>query len=585
MKERVLLGALALFVGFIYGSHHIFIPWELDGEPYEPVTIAANRDEGAMYGPRANAVYYGDLVAGDISVAGNERGPSPLPILNPIILGGLGRLTGSLRKGFILSDFLFPPFIFLALYALARELFYRRFAAILFAAVFVFMPKIFLAIPPVSPSLAREFVSAVAPDPANLPYFSRFEYPKITFFFFTLALFFAVRALRRGGGAPVLWAGLSFGALFYTYLYDWVYVTIGLAFTSALFLFQKKFWESKRLLAVIGIGLAVSVPYWINFFELINLPHYGDVAARLGSELGRQMRLLTAWKTYARSAALIALVWFLWRKRERLAATVLAGFLPVIAVVLNLQVVLGFNPQPDHWHRIQFLAVGLGFFAIGLWAYDRFLSSRVGRQFIRSLAGIIMAFIFGSALYGEYAFSRAQAKNFVVPRARAESYKWLREYAPRSSTIVSNSFTASSEFLLYTSSKSFLPNGFNTTISNDELWERFMLTSRIFDVSKDDFQKGAAEVVGYLFVDAYRDRSIDAYFREADRELPNDILASKTAEYGGYVEKPAADLVDVYRMDYIYFAKSRDYGSGLLAGIESFPKVFENEGVVIYSLH
>ena len=93
---------LSILVGFVYGSHHFFIPYFLGSQEYYPVTGASQVDMGLYYGPRARAVFEGQWLAGDISVIENKNSPSMLPLLNPIILGGLGKVMGSLERAFII---------------------------------------------------------------------------------------------------------------------------------------------------------------------------------------------------------------------------------------------------------------------------------------------------------------------------------------------------------------------------------------------------------------------------------------------------------------------------------------------------
>lgn len=579
----------AILVGLTYSSHHFFISQDLEkrGFDYQPVTISGNRDEAAFYGQRARAVFEGQLVAGDISVAHNEDSPSLLPMLNPLLLGGLGRILGSLERAFIASDFLFPALIFLALYILAKELTGRKPLSLLFAVIFVFIPKVFLALPPITPGIFHDFLSAISPDSENLPYFSRFEYPKITFLFFTLAFYFVFRSLKRREKYSVLLAGLSSGALFYTYLYDWVYFFIGLAFLAVIFLFSKDYSRVKQILAIVGIGLILSIPYWINFLELLSLPHYGDLADRLGSELGRHFRFATAWKSYLRSSGLAILIWFLWRRRDRLLADFLLGFLAVIFVVLNLQIVLGFNPQPDHWHRIQFLTIGLSFLALGFWLYERYLNHDAHKRMFSWITAIFAAAIFASSFYSQYAFSAVQAGKFTLPKDKDLSYRWLKEKTPKGSVVGSLSIL-NSELPLYSHNKIFSPNGFNTTIADAEILERFMITARIFGLSIEEFKKLLSEpdMVLYLFHDKYRDRSFGSYFRNSGHALPKEVLNQAALKYEEILALPISELVGKYQLDYLYFdeRETNAYNDPALA-IPDIQKVYEEESIKIYEVY
>ena len=188
VRHRLAL-ILALTIGALYVSHHVFIGKILSdrGEVYTPITVASSRDEGAYYALRAHAAYKGDLIVGDVNVYEYKDTPAYLPIGNPLIMAGVGRLAGSLERGFIFADFLFPALIFLIIYAIAYECVRSRLGSLLFASIFLIVPKFAL------------FPSAGALPSLSIPnelYFSRFEYPEITFFFFGLAIYAIFRTFR-----------------------------------------------------------------------------------------------------------------------------------------------------------------------------------------------------------------------------------------------------------------------------------------------------------------------------------------------------------------------------------------------------
>ena len=105
---------LALLLGLIYASHHFFIPRFLDvsKEVYKPITRASYFDESLLYGPRAHDAFLHFGVRGDFTLAEYPKSPAFLPMLNPLLLGGLAKLGGSMSGGVVLSDVLLPSVIF-----------------------------------------------------------------------------------------------------------------------------------------------------------------------------------------------------------------------------------------------------------------------------------------------------------------------------------------------------------------------------------------------------------------------------------------------------------------------------------------
>lgn len=583
-KRHWMVFALAICVSLIYGSTHFFIARELrgSGDVYHPLTFASDGDM-AIYGIRANAVYGGQWIAGDISVAESRSSPAVLPILNPIMIGGLGRLVGSLERAFIFSDFLFPPMIFIALYFLAFELTGARALSIFFASVFIFIPKVILPIPPVTPELFKVFINNILPDVNNGLYFSRFEYPKVTFLFYALAFYFTLRAIRRDEKWAVWFAGINFGLLFYTYLYDWVYFFIGVSMMSAMFIFSGRYRDAANLARIIGLGFLISVPYWLNFLFLHQLPNYSDFPARIGVEIGRRLRWASVWKSYARNIVLVILAALALPKKERLILFYLSGFLLAYFAVVNLQIVLGFNPHPDHWYRVSFLPIALGMLAISYWGAKRYFSPRILSYGI-IVAILSTSLIMGRSLYSQYLFSKVNARSYVVNKPYATSYLWLAHNAPKGSMVGSISIPTNNELALYTSHRTFILNGFLTTATDAKIWERFIDISVLYGISPKNFSALIPGVIGHLFHNEYRDRSFDYNFRissDSDYRFPDEIYDRAMSAYETVRTKKLETIAS--QLDYLY-AGPREEALGSVKAVKNLEKVYDREGVHIYKV-
>ena len=86
--------AIAFGVGLVYACHHFFIPRFIDPQEgaYYPVTRADYFDEVLLYGPRAHSAFLDFGIRGDFSLAEYPKSPALLPILNPLLLGGFGKV-------------------------------------------------------------------------------------------------------------------------------------------------------------------------------------------------------------------------------------------------------------------------------------------------------------------------------------------------------------------------------------------------------------------------------------------------------------------------------------------------------------
>jgi len=458
----------------------------------------------------------------------------------------------------------------------------RRSFSIFFASIFIFIPKIFLTIPPISPSLFREFLHNILPSSDNALYFIRFEYPQTTFLFFVLAFYFLFKALREGGGAMSIYAGISFGVLFYSYLYDWAYFLTSLFIMILFFFLQKDYDRVRVIFTIIGIGLIFSIFYWINFINLHSLDYYQDLVSRLGVEISNNMRLVSTWKTYLRSVILVFLTWIAWGKKDKVLSNYLIGFLLSIIMVLNIQVITGFNPQPDHWHKIQFLIIGLSISLLILWLYEKYIHI-ISSKILRITASLFIIYLFGSALYGQYDFSKKSADQYILSSAYAESYDWLNKNTNKYSVVGSISVKNNNELILHTHNKIFLASGLNSLAPTEELWERSMTISAIFELSSGDFINFISSNNFYLFTDKYRDNSFDSYFISLNRVIPNEIINIKINEYENLSNEFLIENIP-YNLDYIYVSP-RDGEFNISNDlISSWEKVYENNDIIIYKL-
>lgn len=579
---------IAVAVGLLFGSHHILVPRFLDQSRYvyAPITRATYYDESILYAPRANAAFLDWDVGGDASVAEHRGAPATLSVLGPLLMALLGRLAGSLTAGFILSDFLFPASAFFILYLLVVEMTGRRLAAVLFAAAFIFFPSLGMKIPPLSSAALGEVASPLAPflRSSEPLIFSTFDEPKFTFLFAALAWLFLYRALRDPRSRlDAVASGASFGLLFYTYFYDWPVFVVALAIAAIFFLATRQYERAKVIGFICLIGFVFSIPYWWNLLQVWRLPQFDELAARAGTEVGRRLRFATVWKSYLRDLSLAAILGMLARPRglrEWTPMHQVSAFLATYFFVVNAQVVLGINPEPDHWYRTQFLPVGIAFLLIGLWAYDHL--PRVGRSYGRAAAWAFLVYFLASVGAWQYAYARESAEKFGVPVERMASYRWLAAHTPKGSVVGTLDPGLNAELGIHTRNNIFLPYGVATIASNEELWDRFMALAEIFGLTPEEFEAGGREaLIDYLFVGQFGNRSFDAAFAPARLVLPSGLVEEKVRAYAARKNQPGRIP---YRLDYLYSdAASLRWGRDPELILPFLQPVYQSEGIKIYA--
>ena len=568
-KIIIIIFLTGLVAGLIYGSRHFFISKILGakGLEYSPV-ISEDYDVNMYYYPRAWSKYLG-----------RSDGPANLALLNPVLLGFFGKISGSFGAGIVVANILFPALIFTAVYLLFSEITKRKKLSVFWAVIFIFSPLFAVNFPPVSLVAAKSFLNSFLPLWDHGLYFSRWEYPQATYFFYALSLYLIFRAVKLKGTLNISVAGVALGIIFYTYFYDWVYIFISLGVLFLLFLFNRKKDEAKIILSVALIALLVSGFYWINFWRLHSLPQFDDIISRMGVEISHQLRLISVWKSYLRIAVLVCLLWVFVKKNRELAVYFVSALLLAYFAAVSIQVVLGFNPQPDHWYRELFLPTALALLLlVNAVAEKMRLDFIFPKKYLPVAAGIFLAVFFALQLRSQYIFSLANAETFQTPHDAA-IHKWLSENTPENSVIGSLPGAQNNEISLFTRNKVFLPAGFISSAPTEEIWERTMIIGRIFGLSEEAFARLVAENMVYLFTDQYRGNAFDAYFNGADRAIPAGIYKDKLDRYK---KLELREVPGKYRLDYLYYtAGTGEDPKNTLPGIL---KGYEREGGIIYKL-
>jgi len=565
-QQHAILLMSAILISAAYGSHHVFIYKFLaeDGKDYYPIAFSGTSnddfDEATVYGPRANAVFQKKSFTpiSDINLVEYKDNTSTLfPMLPPLIMGGIAFLTGSVSKAVIVSDLLFPPLIFIALYFLFFELTQSKKFSLVAAVLFIFAPKIALYLPPVSPYALGEFIDdlLIPTSIADRFYFSRFEPPQITYLFYLSALYFTLRTFTRDEKYTPVLAGASVGILFYTYLHDWTYLVVALPIMLFLVLLQRDARQTKRVASILCVSFLVSIPYWFNFVELQNLPQYEDIVTRMGKAALHSFNF-EIWKTYLRSGILALLLWLCWRQRNVSRATYLVGLIVPIFILMNIQVLVGFTVADKHWYDVQYITIFMGFIMLALWLYEKLLKNKIPDHCMTKTGWFVVVFVFVTQIYSQYDFSKAYAAKYTMEDSYREGYEWLNNNTPKYSVVGTLSPETNSELLLYTHNKVYIPNGVNTLASNEELWNRLMILSAVSGVTLKTFDRILSELDYYIIPYLFHHHTPLL----KGEKLPLDVYGEKIREYNHRLAEQNDGMP--YKLDYLYIGPREEKMTG-----------------------
>ena len=402
-----------------------------------------------------------------------ENLPS-LPFLGPWLLGNVTRILGSVELTFVLADFFLPAFIFYLLYRLARltQISHGVGLAAALASLFLYQ-------------LTTKINPALWLQPMFFN-FNRLIPPQLTFIFFLLFLI----SLYRRSVLVGVWAGL----LAYIYFYHWSAALVILAIFCW-------FTKSRKLLAGLLLAGIISAAYFYQASQATL-----EQQLRFGRLEGRFLEPLTTF----RYLLMIGLVYF-----SRLSGITKKFFISVFSaaiILMNLQLVTGFTIASGHWPSSTFEPLVPLALVVVL--------SRWVKKRRRLIIGLILVY----ALINQVRISRQwQSMYWLTPREQ-ELFTFFNQ---QEGNPVVLTLDKRLNFYLPVLSKAklYLPYGSYSSLSNDELWQRFNCAMVLSRLNQTEIEATLADtqIIGHLFDLTYNQKL--TVFSFGKRQLPESLKA------------------------------------------------------------
>ena len=545
-----------------------------------------------VQGARYREILDGRLISGEVDTVEHADAPSIWPLLSAAVFAPFLWGTKSVLATLVITDFVFPMFIFSAFFLLLNRLTRAPLAALLAAYIFMLFPELAVLFPPGSVSELKTLVLQFLPFLPETPVVHLLYLRREAFIpgapFFILTLYGLHRVLTTREKKWTILAGVFFGSLFYFYLYYWIFIgiTLGtLIVVSAL----RRDGRTSALLSVGLVALAVSVPFWVSHQRLANLPQYGELAGRAGIEIGRAVRL-HLWPTYLLYAGMAALALWLGDKLKRQSESILvAAVLAAEIISYNIQVITGFNIQSDHWSGRVFVSAQSFVVAALAWYAVRYALERYPAWAVRArMAGLAVLVAGASSLSlhvvrHHFRVESASAAIYTVPSELMAAYDWLNLNTPVDSVVLSPALETNIDLAVYTHNKLFLARAQNTIAGEEEILDRMHAAYALGAVSPEYLNAllGTERGIMYFFSVSYESRALDRYLRP-DRypglALPAAVRSRVIQDYSQY----ALPAVMPYRVEYIFIGpreKEMGFSRPRLAG---YPKIYDEGGVEIY---
>lgn len=500
--------------------------------------VTHHGDVAIFYLPSAREILDGHFPPSELHVPAHRQHDLFLRPPGPTLLfAAFLKFADSENHAYMAAGFVMTIAMFLLFYWLGRELFGSRLGALFFAALGVLtpaavhLPRAFFSPGLFADIIAKNFIPVVRTPILQL-FLARIEDPLFTLWFYILSLLLLYRFFLGPSVKRALALGLAIGLLLYFYFYYWLVIV---AMAVFLFGFNLGFARSSALRAWLimwALVAILAIPYALNFIAFRQLPQASEIVARVGFEYGRGFRL-SVWRDYLAYAALGVFTAFLLRHEVARKRVFWFSALGAMAALWNLQIVTGWNVQPDHWPK----AFGLPLFALVAALVAAALSrlaplqpsaprletrgeggiTNVGgkpRPFGRLVTGlalgcrvaslrlplmvaaILLASLLGAKKIINAAFFLNPGQDWIAdysfPAPIAASWRWINQNAAPEAVVLSPSFITAVYLAGYTGTDPYLPTH-NTLASNDEVEERFLTAHKLFSTPPE----GLARILTY----------------------------------------------------------------------------------------
>lgn len=546
----------AVGVGILYEAPHLLIKKNLlaRGVPYLPLTLEADEDESRIYAPEIEEASHGRFYYGDPALKEHNRDPIILAPLGPFVLGQLVRAFG-MESFWFWSDAIFPPLLFLLFLAIAYQITRNAGVSFLASGMLIFFRQAASYFPPSTLPQLKTLLAQFIPYVREGHYtthlaFGRFLTPEWTYIPLSLCFFFLVCALAKKQWFSASLAGILYGLLFYSYPFDAIAVSLIIGIYCGLALLARDARALRIGGMVLAVGIAVSIPYWINLWQLSHLPQYHEILNRTGIEVGRHVR----WSLLPHYAVWLPLGWWLWRVRARSSLALLgsAVFLGAL-LTMNIQIITGYVPTPKLFLSYSLaLPLWIAYLIAGKIALSRPLArQRKTALWIVGIAAVGLVLV--KNLQVPFGYAREQSDRFALQSDVHDSLSWIRAHLPADAVLLSPSFATVTHLLIYTPVKTYLSStGTITSASNAELVQRFYIAMKLFGMGDEAIAKrfGEEGIAAILANDQYV-KDFDKSQSTSEFRNFDDMWTHLREAQNAWRASPET-LIAKYAFDYVY---------------------------------
>ncbi|MDO8467189.1 MAG: hypothetical protein Q7S83_03575 [bacterium] len=601
-----LILGLAVLVGVLYLAPQLLIKRAVENSGRTFVLAQFNQlhDGGEVYFQFAREAAEGHIPPADLYF--DQQLPNIYPPLPPVILSVLIRIFGDVTGAYLAALFIFPAITFLFFFWLGWIVFDRNKLWSVFMAltgiltpIFLVTSQIFLGPSYFANIVLKNFYPGIQ-TLLPLLFFSRVDHPLITSLIYLPAIASLLIFWKRPSAKTAVLTGFVSGLLFYTYFHFWAYWVVvgGLLLVASLLLWRHEKALIKNFLGLIGVFIVISIPYVVNQFRLSRLPGYDEFIKRVGVDFGHGVGWQW-WPYYLIYAGMAILIYaVLWKKENEKKRAVFYWVALLSGVVaLNVQVITGFVPHPDHWSRAVDPILALMIFEI-IYHLAKRASARYPnfKKALPIALALLMVLLVAKKAVNVAGFVRPDPESLVqyaMPEDLLESWRWMDENL-KEPKIISPSIITTIYSTAFSSARPFLPSGGVIPITNEKLEDLFLIANKVFGVSVDVVEKRLRGGVGldckYLCdwnpalvnIEGASGFLYSSYFKHltGSKAVPEEKIAELSRKY----RKIRADW-DNLGANYVYYGPLERQFSTIDPKKDSrLELVYKNTSVEIYKI-
>jgi len=255
--------------------------------------------------------------------------------------------------------------------------------------------------------------------------------------------------------------------------------------------------------------------------------------------------------------------------------------------VRNLQLVFGFNPQPDHWgSRVTVYFIAFAVLVLLFWSIRRLLAEhkRASSLIVSAIIAFILVILsVGQIIKAQSIYSQDAS---FLDKDMADSFEWINKNTEPNSVFLTDADITRTSLSFYTHANVYLPHACLSLASNGEILERYGEVYALYGVPasmvKDFFEKKWGRYTDIQLANLDADFSMFCLAYKVKGGTPRGVIDEFIEKYK--IRKSGIRNLN-YRADYLFYGPyERAISDFNAADYPELKLAYSNNSVKIYKI-